>query len=267
MNLLKRRTYFIVGLLFVFLAVSLLVGALLVYQAEWVQEYASTGVSRGSTIHLGTDSSVYPNMTLKTSFPYLTLWNTTHEDINGGRESDIRWYGEQSGGERSTLGIIRFSHDGTSDDQKANLIFYTNDGNDNDTPTEAMRIDSSQHVGINNTNPLYPLHLSGNFGITGSILIYQGNYGIFDGTSATYGMRPRTDTNNLEIRTNNAARVTVASTGETTFSQGIVPVSKTADPCGSGFPTGAIFYNSTANTWCGCDGSNDVKLSDGSACF
>ena len=74
------------------------------------------------------------------------LHNRTHEDTDGGRESLITFKGEQSGGEISTLAQIQASHDGTSDDEKADLIFKTNDGSDGASPTEAMRIDSGQNV-------------------------------------------------------------------------------------------------------------------------
>jgi len=78
----------------------------------------------------------------------LTLKNDTHEDTDGGRESTVIFSGEQSGGEISTLAAIQASHDGTADDQKGDLIFRTNDGSDGTSPTEAMRIDSAQNVGI-----------------------------------------------------------------------------------------------------------------------
>ena len=71
-----------------------------------------------------------------------TLKNDTHEDTDGGRESTLIFKGEQSGGEISTLAQIQASHDGTADDQKGDLIFKTNDGSDNNAPTERLRIDS-----------------------------------------------------------------------------------------------------------------------------
>mgnify|MGYP003136302293 CR=1 FL=1 len=80
--------------------------------------------------------------------PDLTLKNTTQEDTDGGRESTITFKGEQTGGEESTLAEIRASHDGTSDDQKGDLIFKTNDGSDNAAPTERLKIDSSGAVGL-----------------------------------------------------------------------------------------------------------------------
>jgi len=80
------------------------------------------------------------------------LHNRTHEDTEGGRESILTFKGEQSGGEISTLAEIQASHDGTSDDEKADLIFKTNDGSDGASPTEAMRIDSGQNILIGKTD-------------------------------------------------------------------------------------------------------------------
>jgi len=78
-----------------------------------------------------------------TADPEFLLHNTTHEDSDGGRESDIRWKGEQSGGEITTLGILRISHDGASDDEKGKMQIYLNDGNDADSPTLVGTIDSA----------------------------------------------------------------------------------------------------------------------------
>jgi len=91
------------------------------------------------------------------TFDNLTTKNPTHEDTDGGRESAVSFQGEQSGGEISTLAAIQASHDGTADDQKGDLIFKTNDGSDNNAPTEAMRIDSSGQVGIGSNDPDVPL--------------------------------------------------------------------------------------------------------------
>jgi len=74
--------------------------------------------------------------------PEVTIVNSTHEDTDGGREGKLKFQGEQSGGELSTLAEIQGSHDGTADDQKGDLIFKTNDGSDGASPTERLRIDS-----------------------------------------------------------------------------------------------------------------------------
>ena len=78
----------------------------------------------------------------------VTLKNNTEEDTDGGRESTVIFQGEQSGGEISTLAEIEASHDSSADDEKGSLVFRTNDGSDGSSPTEAMRIDSDQNVGI-----------------------------------------------------------------------------------------------------------------------
>ena len=81
-----------------------------------------------------------------------TLKNDTHEDTDGGRESTLIFSGEQSGGEISTLAEIEASHDGTSDDEKGDLIFRTNDGSDGTSPTERMRIDSVGTMTVTDTD-------------------------------------------------------------------------------------------------------------------
>jgi len=93
--------------------------------------------------------------------PSITITNTTHEDTDGGREGKLKFKGEQSGGEISTLAEIQGSHDGTADDEKGDLIFKTNDGNDGASPTEAMRIDSIGNLNIgSDTNVGYgPLQI------------------------------------------------------------------------------------------------------------
>lgn len=49
---------------------------------------------------------------------------------------------------------------------------------------------------------------------------------------------------------------------------GIRPSQVTADPCGSGYPEGTLFYNDTSNYFCFCDGTNDVQMaSTTQACF
>jgi len=90
----------------------------------------------------------------------ITMLNTTEEDGEGGRANKIIFKGEQSGGEESVLGEIQASHDGTSDDQKGDLIFKTNDGSDNAAPTEAFRVDSGQNILVGQSSTTTPV--SGN---------------------------------------------------------------------------------------------------------
>ena len=78
--------------------------------------------------------------------PEVTIVNNTHEDTDGGREGKVIFKGQQSGGEESTLAEIEANHHGSSDDEKANLIFRTNDGSDGASPTERLRIDSNGSI-------------------------------------------------------------------------------------------------------------------------
>jgi len=82
----------------------------------------------------------------------LTLQNTDEEDSDGGRQSSVRFKGEQSGGEVSTLGYIQLSHEGTEDDQKGQLSIFVNDGDDNNAPSkEALRIQSTGKIDVANS--------------------------------------------------------------------------------------------------------------------
>jgi hypothetical protein len=90
-----------------------------------------------------TAADVQGDITSTDTTPELILKNTTETDADGGRDGKITFKGEQSGGEESTLAQIQSSHDGSSDDQAADLIFKTNDGSDGASPTERLRIDSA----------------------------------------------------------------------------------------------------------------------------
>ena len=108
-----------------------------------------------------TAADVQGDITSTDTTPELILKNTSEEDTEGGREGKITFKGEQSGGEESTLAQIESAHDGTSDDQKGDLIFKTNDGSDGASPTERMRIDSSGNVGVGTSSPSNKLDVKG----------------------------------------------------------------------------------------------------------
>lgn len=141
------------------------------------------------------------------------LHNRTHEDTEGGRESIVTFKGEQSGGEISTLAQIQASHDGTADDQKADLIFKTNDGSDNAAPTEAARIDSQSNFLIghsDNTNVAgheAGLQISGQgtADYHGSTISIIGNANNANGAYLNFA----------KTRSNTAGTATAASSGDT----------------------------------------------------
>jgi hypothetical protein len=80
---------------------------------------------------------------INSAAPYVTIKNSTEEDASGGRESKIIFEGEQSGGEISSLAEIEVSHEGTSDDEKGQIILKINSGAEGSSPSERARIDSS----------------------------------------------------------------------------------------------------------------------------
>lgn len=93
------------------------------------------------------------DITATDTTPEVTIVNNTHEDTDGGREGKVIFKGQQSGGEESTLAEIQGSHDGSSDDEKGDLIFKTNDGNDALAPTERLRINSAGDVLVSSPDP------------------------------------------------------------------------------------------------------------------
>jgi hypothetical protein len=84
--------------------------------------------------------------------PYVTIKNSTEEDTSGGRESKIIFEGEQSGGEISSLAEIEVSHEGTSDDEKGQVILKVNSGAEGASPSERMRITSGGKLYVNTTD-------------------------------------------------------------------------------------------------------------------
>jgi len=76
--------------------------------------------------------------------PTLTITNTTASDSHLARDGLIAFKGTQSGGEVTTLASITAEHFNASDDQKGVLTIAVNDGNDNDAPTDYLKLSTNQ---------------------------------------------------------------------------------------------------------------------------
>lgn len=99
-----------------------------------------------------------------------------------------------------------------------------------------------------------------NIQLTGALNVEGGNV-IFNNDSGDY---------DFTIESDDVADALVVDGADNTIkaNTGVYFKAVTADPCsGAGFGEGAIFYNDTGNILCFCDGTNDLKIADGAACF
>lgn len=85
-----------------------------------------------------------PETLIELSHPIPTITGhcTTHTDSADARAITFQAFGEQSGGEETTLGKWVFAHDSADDDEKAYWKLFINTGSDGDTPTQALEIGS-----------------------------------------------------------------------------------------------------------------------------
>lgn len=74
--------------------------------------------------------------------PTITGHCNTHSDVLDARAVVYQAFGEQSGGEETTLGKHLFAHDSASDDEKAYWKLFINTGSDGDSPTQVLEIGS-----------------------------------------------------------------------------------------------------------------------------
>ena len=107
--------------------------------------------------------------------PYMTFTNTTEENNNMddssdnalGRESKILFKGEKADGTVHELATMQVGHEGTGDDKKGQIQFFTNSGALSDGALAlAMTIADTGYIGIGTAAPEEQLHVHGDFVIT-----------------------------------------------------------------------------------------------------
>jgi len=117
--------------------------------------------------------------------PYITLTNTTSENTDSGRESQLIFKGNLSGSYYE-LGKIDVSHSGTGADKKGKIRFFTHNGTDINTPD--LVITDSGRLGVGNqTNPLSELHIR-NSSTEAAVILQSGSTGsgVFSERSQIY---------------------------------------------------------------------------------
>jgi len=88
------------------------------------------------------------NVEIENASPTLTFDNTTAEDTDGGRESQMDFTGLKTGSGSPaavTMARVQGSHDGTGDDSKGKISFLTSDGS---SLAERFRIHNDGKVGL-----------------------------------------------------------------------------------------------------------------------
>jgi hypothetical protein len=106
------------------------------FSGELIINYNGSGGTSGSALEVNHQT-----------MPYIWITNLNPEDSDEGRETRIFFRGVGTSLQYDdTLAMIEGNHDGSAGNQRGNLLFCTNAGSDNDSPTEAMRIDSNQDI-------------------------------------------------------------------------------------------------------------------------
>ena len=245
-----------------------------------------TGTNNIYVVHLGPPAAtVAPPSTINNPTTFtggVTLKNETPEDTDGGRESIVTFQGTQSGNEITTLAQIQASHDGTSDDEKGDLIFKTNDGNDGASPTERLRLDSIGSLGLGTSIPASSstgVYLTGGGATysTGSTYRYDMVNAYFDTSASAWkyignGVGTQIYQANGDFVFNNAANNTSGAGASLTWVEAMRLTETAAHGRGLGIGTSAPLRqlhisNTSANSeiafTAGTSGTSSILFGDG----
>jgi len=157
------------------------------YSIAQILNYVYDATAGALQVYLDADSI---DELYESTSPELLLYNTTEEDTDGGRESVIRFKGEQSGGEVTSLATMTVSHEGTSDDEAGQVVLAINDGNDGDSPTDTILLTSDGQLSVVSNSLTDGASVSGKSGggtlaINGASQRGYGVMGIVLGSSLT----------------------------------------------------------------------------------
>jgi len=199
------------------------------------------------------------DLTATDTTPEVTIVNSTHEDTDGGREGKVIFKGQQSGGEETTLAEIQASHDGTSDDEKGDLIFKTNDGSDGASPTERLRIDSNGSI-LTATLGTDNVHLGEG---AGDSIASGGNYNVAIGKDA--GTALTTGDSNVAVGID-ALKATTTSNHNVAIGKGALESNLTGEK-NIAIGSAALDANTTGdqNVAIGNSALGSMNITDGSA--
>ena len=154
-------------------------------QAQWVTNNGKTTTT--DDVGIGTTSPQALLNVHKATADGTSVQLAITGGVTGDRDLDFRGVHVSSDGSNKILGRIRLTGDG-SFAQSGELGFFTgqNDGSNNITLSERLRIKSNGNVGIGTTSPNASLHLNGTDNQL--VLSSSGNRGLeigTDGTTAT----------------------------------------------------------------------------------
>jgi|TARA_R100000458_G_scaffold57338_1_gene63397 hypothetical protein len=169
--------------------------------------------SNSGTSAIGTTYTNLPDGSAAALFDHRTgdsiyLQNNTAENTADGRETGIGFFGrvDLSSDEYHYQGAIRCKHEGSAADQKGYLQFLTNDGDDNRSIQERMRIASDGKISIGSTSAAAMLEVEVVDGKnTAGILIDQD-----DTTNNPFGLEIQNAGSGDSIRDDSGAKLTAA---------------------------------------------------------
>ena len=117
-------------------------------------------VDAGGTLNYRTPSQIADNLGLgptadaafasctisKEGDNEFTVINSLGSNANEARKTKIRFKGHKADDSAHTLGYIEVRHDGTSNDQKGEMLLHVNSGAEGDSPSERMKLDAFGNV-------------------------------------------------------------------------------------------------------------------------